>query len=138
MKKAIIFSTLYLFIAPELFSQQNDPKPTLSHSDYSQKSKKQLKSAWVLAGTGTALIITGAIIKKSTEDQYSSFDGGRVLTRLGIVTGLSSIPFFILSAKNKKLAEKTTTFLKIESTPTIQGYSIKHNQFPALSVKIAL
>jgi hypothetical protein len=138
MGKTIFCSVLLLFITIDLFSQQTNPKQILSPLDYAQSSKKQQKTAWILAGTGTALMVTGAIITKSKEDQYSYFNGGGVISRLGLVTGLCSIPFFILSAKNKKLGRTATGYLKREEVPAIQGNGIVYKSFPALTVHFTL
>jgi HD-like signal output (HDOD) protein len=58
-------------------------------------------------GTGSAAIITGLIIDSSKGEGEESYTGG-FLEVGGVVCMLTSIPFFMGSAKNKKRAVTLT------------------------------
>ena len=73
MKKIIIcFSMLLLSVAS--YSQQTTTAiPTLSKTEYLQKSKKQKTTAWILLGVGTIAWVAGA---SKYMNQNDNKDGG--------------------------------------------------------------
>ncbi len=94
MRHFILLASSLLFFN-YVFSQSK------SKEYFLQKSKTQKTTAWILLSTGTAAIITGAIIDNSYKGEEQSFTGGFVEVG-GIICTLTSIPFFISSSKNKK------------------------------------
>lgn len=98
MKKTI-FSVVLLLLITKLFSQA----PTLSKDYYLKKSKTQKTIAWVMVGTGTALMVTSLFIKANNQNNDDGWlvDGWKIVFFPGMATTVASIPFFISSAKNK-------------------------------------
>ena len=94
MRHFILVASL-LLLCDCVFSQVN------TKDYYLEKSKKQKKTAWVLLGTGAAAIFTEAIADNSKRGTGQSLTGG-VMTLGGIISSLTSIPFFISSSKNKR------------------------------------
>ncbi len=92
----------------QLSSYEFDNHFFTSNNDYARKAKTQKIVAWVLAGAGAGLIATGFIVagqdKNDTGDVIDDTFGGAAYIASGAVLGLGSIPFFILSSKNKKKA----------------------------------
>lgn len=133
---------MILVVSAQTFSQQiTTTTPTLTKTDYLQKSKNQKTVAWVLLGGGTALVITGGILYESNTNRTGvsgAINGstGLSLVEIGLVSMAGSIPFFISASKNKKKA--MTTSFKMETAPIIQKNSFAQTSFPALSVKIKL
>ncbi len=86
----------------------NDTHLMMPMEDYAKKAHTQKVVAWVLAGAGVGLMTTGLIVAGKKKDDLSSVAddtvGGAVLITTGAVIGLVSIPFFIMSSKNKKKA----------------------------------
>ena len=68
-----------------------------------QKSKKQKTTAWILLGTGTALIITGVIMNNAHKGE-EGYHTGAMLEILGTSCALVSIPLFIGSSSKRKRA----------------------------------
>ncbi|MES2239028.1 MAG: hypothetical protein V4497_02085 [Bacteroidota bacterium] len=104
--KKIIFSLAILFFITNSFGQTQTT--SLSKEDYLQKSKLQKKSGWRLLGAGLGIAAIGGIIQLDNENQrHGSFDldfTGTYIAIGGGVISLISIPYFIKSSKNKKLA----------------------------------
>jgi hypothetical protein len=137
MKKITLFAML-LVLSVTSFSQQNNPSPTRTKEDYLLKSKNQKTTAWVLLGGGTALIGVGFLIGDGKESSFSSAATGVVMAGIGVLSIIGSIPLFIASGKNKRKGMALSAFIKMENTAMVQGYSMTHTSYPALSVKINL
>ena len=99
MKKVFLVLSCLLSLN-SIFSQ---PK---AKEYFLERSKKQNTTAWILLGTGAAAIVTGAIIDNAPRDEQS-FTGGFIEIG-GILCTLTSIPYFLSSAKNKKRARTLT------------------------------
>ena len=102
---------------------------------YLHKSKNQKKIGYILLGTGIALVAMGLIIQEKSfkaNGTFLNFDGlGYQFA--GVVSMLSSIPFFAWSVKNKR---KTIAITLINQNHFITNSSLisfKHQ--PALAVK---
>ncbi len=145
MKQIIILTLLLAFTAVS-FSQQIVQKKSLTKIDYLQKSKKQKTVAWILLGGGIGLIaITAAIPSEVTDygnpfdpfdDKYSnSWDLLAIPGALGI---LGSIPFFIVSGKNKRSANAVSFSIKRERASLARANSITNINYPALSLKLVI
>ncbi len=100
MKKIILLASCFLS-RNFIFSQAKAKEYFL------ERSKKQKTTAWILLATGSAAIITGAIIDSNIDNEVQSFTGGFIEVG-GIICTLTSIPFFISSSKNKKRAATLT------------------------------
>ena len=147
MCKAIFFTAL-VFIFMNVHGQQTAPAKPAPQLHYLQKSKKQKNAAWILLGGGTALMITGLVIPKGemTKDgfciswicdrEYKNDDLKAGLFLTGVISSLGSIPFFIMSGKNRKRAAALS--LKIEHKPQLFYQSLAYTAFPALKVKVNL
>jgi hypothetical protein len=146
MKKTIICAML-LIIATATFSQQTKSSPTLTKQDYLQKSKNRKKVARIMLGGGATLILTGIIIPKGevinggigvpqyqTEYKNDGIKGAFYLC--GTLSMLGSIPFFISSHHNKKMAAALS--FKNEIVPQIQKNSFVYTPVPSLILKISL
>ena len=85
-----------------------DRQFVMATEDYAKKAKTQKIVAWVFVGAGVGLMTTGFIVAGKDKDDLASVAddtvGGAVLITTGAVVGLASIPFFIVSSKNKKKA----------------------------------
>lgn len=122
---ALLISGLLVFNF--VFSQQKAKEYFL------ERSKKQKSTAWILLGTGTAAIITGAIIDNTQKREGQSFTGGFIEVG-GIICTLTSIPFFISSSKNKKRA--TTLTINNQRILLPQNNSFVLRDQPSLSLLI--
>lgn len=106
-----------------------------------QKSKNKKKVAWIMAGGGATLLLTGIIIPRGEIIRDSFFpeyknDGIKSSFALtGMLSMLGSIPFFISSHHNKK----KSAYLSLNNEPVLDihtsnlAYSI-----PCLSLKFKL
>ena len=107
--KTIILLVVFLSLAGETFSQDTT-KSNLTKEYYLQKSKNQKTTGWVLLASGTTAIVVGVLVMNagSKEDDFNSgfgdIFGGAIIATVGIVADVVSIPFFISSGKNKRLA----------------------------------
>lgn len=126
-----------LLSASQIHGQQNSE--LVNSSDfYLQKSKNQITTAWILLGTGTAMIIGGAATFESTwnDDSSSATDAGGVVLLAGVIVDLVSIPFFISAGKNKR---KVASFsLKFQENYLPRGVTPLNNRHLSLSVNISL
>ena len=147
--KKIVISTMLLAFAIASFGQLDTaPKPALMQADYLKKSKTQKTVAWIFLGTGVALFTGGMIAHYNHvnnpddfEDAIESafgYDNATAVAGLGLIVAGGSIPFFIVSSKNKKKAHAASVFIDIKKTQVLQGTAFHSQSFPALGVKIHL
>ena len=128
-----------------IFSQQT---PSVKKV-YLQKSKNQSKIAKIIIISGAATSLIGFTFPNGPRTGYVVYYGlsgftykndvlkaKLILSGLGVM--LSSIPFFIVSSKNKRKALSASTFLKLERMPVIQQTNFAYQAYPAISVKIGL
>src|SRR6516165_10255738 len=120
MKKTTIV-TMLLAIAAVSFCQQTIPKQDWKDSDYYKKSKNQKTAAWLLLGGGVAMFTGGMIAHfnyiNNQNDPFAEIDQvttGEVVAYCGVLVACGSIPFFILSSKNKKKAQAGSVFFDME------------------------
>jgi hypothetical protein len=141
MKKLIMIIAAGLFFF-ESFSQQVNPAPSLSKQDYLAKSKKQKTWAWVLLGTGTAMVVTGTIIAVSETEEFlyegggEGAEGGAVLIGTGVAVMAGSIPLFIASGKNKRKAAALS--LDFQKVRQVQNFAFVSKSLPSLTLKFNL
>ncbi len=106
--KTIILSLTLLFFMTKSFSQS----PAFFKNYYLQKSRNQKTVAWVLLGSGLGIEAAGGLVQLIYDKQHNDFLDfdftGAYIAMAGGVVGLSSIHFFISSAKNTRKARSLT------------------------------
>ncbi len=114
-----------------LFSQ------TKSGEYFLDRSKKQQKIAWILLGTGAAAITTGILIEAPERGtgNSQSFTGGLIVVG-GILSSLTSVPFFISSAKNKRRAISLS--IMNQRSRQFRGNTMVLRDLPSISLGISL
>jgi hypothetical protein len=145
MKKILILCLLLAFTG-NAFSQVDTAVSNSSiKTDYLKKSKNQKTIAWVLLGSGTALMITGALVSNNAveNDPLGTLYGvnkdantGAILFIVGGVAGLTSIPFFVAGSKNKQRALSVS--FKNESVPLLKKNALVHLSLPSVSLVLEL
>ena len=149
MKKITIFFVL-LAVSAATFSQQTNPAPTLTKQNYLKKSKSQKTIAWILLGTGTAMMVTGSVIwnnaaEENVNNAYDPFSAalapyattdGTVLTAAGLIVAAGSIPLFIIAGKNKRRAASVS--FKNQFVPQINNSGYVNRTIPSVNLKINL
>jgi len=135
--KYLIFLFICVVSSLQLLSQATDTTNDLKNL-YLKKSKSQKTTAWVLLGTGAAAITTGLIVSgtaSNNDDINSGYDQlatGGVVAIIGTAACLSSIPFFIASAKNKRRAMAVTSGIQQIMMPVKGGWA--YNMQPAIKI----
>lgn len=151
MNKIMAVVTL-LIVTTSSFSQHADTFNAFRKAEYLRKSKNQKTAAWVLLSGGVVLSVTGVVIynnaynKAMENDPFgtvlslgTNVDGtGAVMATIGTLAAAASIPFFIVSGKNKRKANSISTGFKMESMPAIQRASVFNRSYPAVSIKLGL
>lgn len=148
MKKMIVLSLLLAFGSVS-FSQQNVQKPKMTQANYLQKSKKQKKIGWILISTAAASFIAAAVIPKGDltgeiswpclcQDVYQNDDIKAVFALAGVVSAIGSIPFFIVSGKNKRKARAASVFINTQKQFIVQKQVFRNQSYPAIGIKISL
>jgi hypothetical protein len=153
MKK--IIPHLVLLVFPVVVFCQSTPNdiPAIK-TDYLKKSKNQKTAAWILLGGGSALTITSALMAapKVSEDYGNALAGvftaepapennytaENILLIAGVASMLSSIPLFIASKKNKRIAMNMSANIKMENARMLQYHSFVQTSYPAIAFKINL
>jgi len=137
---------ILLMLNADVFSQQQNPVQPPVSQDYLKKSKKQKKAGWILLGGGVVLIATAAIIPRGdleydgitvgpySSDKYQNDGIKSGFLIAGGITALGSIPFFIVSHKNRKRAASVS--LKMEKAVYIYKQNFAATQFPAVRMKM--
>ena len=144
MKKNIICLLLITWSVASFSQQTTTSKPPLTKADYLKKSKSQKTGAWLLVGGGVAMMAIALTIpiKESNDPfvmMYNGYTGGgAILSLIGALSALGSIPLFIASARNKRVANRTTAFFKMEAIPVVGQTGFVSRPYPALAIKINL
>ena len=122
-----------------LYLIQNPGKHVETKEFYLHKAKNQNTTAWIFLGGGTAIAIIGAIGFDANFDIWSSDQGKANRTDIfgfmiltGIVADLVSIPFFISSHHNKKIASIISLGNQKSYSPYINSYSMN----PTFALKV--
>jgi len=111
--KTFIFLTVFMILSTNLWSQNTNVVST-SKEYYLQKSSNQKKTGWILLGGGAVLATIGGI---GFGENFGIFtdsataDGYGFMFLTGIISGLSSIPFFISSGNNARRAATITFYV---------------------------
>lgn len=143
MKKTFVLLTL-LCVALASFSQP--ATDTVFTKDYFlKKSRTQKTIAWGLLAGGTAMAVVGAIHSDiidlgGDENEWGSgesgLDAADVLFIGGVVADLTSIVFFVNSAKNKRRAAAISFGGQKLSLPQPGRFTARTQ--PAVIVRVAL
>ncbi|WP_148041479.1 hypothetical protein [Kaistella daneshvariae] len=102
-----ILLILVITISQFSFAQQQN----ISHdtNTYLKKSLKQKRTANILAITGGALFLSGAIITGSDQNDFLISQQqflGLAISAAGIISGLISVPFYVAASKNKSISRR--------------------------------
>ncbi len=134
---------LLLFVLSlQATSQQTTITNEKLQIDYQKKSTSQKTIAWILAGTGVTTVIISIATFDGTEIFYSLAGNNKPINRFGALffggsaVALSSIPFFIISGKNKRKAMSLS--FNIQQMPQLKQTSIAYCPIPSLKLKIRL
>ena len=148
MKKHLL-AVMSILVCIAASAQPTATKTPSVKTDYLKKSKSQKTAAWILLGSGVALVSTGFVIGMTEavgdltcilllcEEQQSS-NTGEIFFYTGLASMGGSIPLFIASSKNKRKAEQVAVLLKMEKSTCFQYQLFKQISYLALSVKISL
>jgi hypothetical protein len=106
------------------------------------KSQKQKTRGWGVFGFGTAMLVGGSAIAAIGADDSWNDDGneslkaGGVVAAFGLGAMVGSIPFFIASGKNKRMAA-TVSFNNMR-IPQMLNSGLVHKPMAAVSLKFNL
>lgn len=105
------------------------------------KSKKQKTTAWTLLGIGGGIAATGGIVQLTHAQQDNGFLGldftGAWMAIAGGVVALSSVPFFISSAKNAREAATMAFNMQQIFLPNPNKLVTKYQPAFTLRIKLA-
>lgn len=107
--KPIIFISICLLLCGNTFSAQVKQQDSIRISNiYFEKYQRQKKTANIILGTGSVLILSG-LVAFATDDRTEGrlfFSTNQIvgvtLVTFGITSVLVSVPFYISAAKNKR------------------------------------
>jgi hypothetical protein len=132
MKKLLFLTVIIITIAPIVYSQSDSVRQEQANkmfkNDYYLKGKRQIQTAFVLAGTGVALGALGiALFPKDYLDLSetgSNNDSQAAIASLLFIGGagllISSIPCFILGGINKHKAKMLLRPEKLSISPNLK------------------
>lgn len=120
----------FLFALPLTMNGQQNNSTEIN--EYLEKSNRQRKTGNVLLITGGTLILSGVIVgvtgNKNRSFIISQSDiAGASLVTLGLLSGLTSVPFYISANSNKKKSLKispSTAFIPVHSMNSQQIYPV--------------
>jgi hypothetical protein len=104
-----------------------------------EKSRLQKKVGKILLGAGAGLFVIGAVIPRGDHiaDHYPErhyYDRLKsVLMKVGVITSVASIPFFIVSKQNRK--RSASIGIGVEKTRRLAGENLSFIHIPALTFK---
>jgi hypothetical protein len=147
MKPVILI--VFLILALGGISQKPDSMKKESFEYYNKKSSSQKTAAWIFVAGGTTLMISGVIVasNQAVNELVNLFEpnppekqsaADEILFFTGLAGVITSVPFFISSAKNRKKAEMFRTSFRIQSItyPGLVTGSKKYYPSLALSVRL--
>jgi len=92
---------LNLHATAAVLGQTERLPPVQTKEYYLKRSKRQKNTAWIILGSGIALIGTGIVIAAHQKEPEHAGVALVLVSGPGIVTSLVSIPFFISSGRSK-------------------------------------
>lgn len=127
MKKVLSLLFVMMF-ALTTFAQQ-------AKTDYLKKSKKQKTTAWMMLVGGTVVGIVGlSKINLAGSDEPINNTPGTIMFFTGLGSSIASIPLFIASKRNKKLAMNLS--VRPGVIPVFPGVNQEQKPQTVLSLKI--
>lgn len=123
------------------YAQLNDSTYRESvKKEYLRKSRNQRTTGFILLGVGAGLALTGAIIFNSSKDDIDQVlvetTSGAGLVTVGMISGVASIPFFIMSASNNKKAKTLSAGISFEKIMNNEARVPYPDYYPALTARI--
>ena len=109
--KKITICIMYLVISLASFGQQSKSAPIFK-DDLLSKSKNQKTGAWILLGSGVALIITGLLVGNRKEASFVDAGAGLLIGGAGVVSTIVSISLFTKYSRNKRKAAESAVATK--------------------------
>jgi hypothetical protein len=153
MKHILLSLNLLILLTFSSTAQDRLPKGSYGEAQhlkeqeyFLEKSNNTKTVAWLLAGSGAALAVTGYLVNHNNNDNsenWSNAFASAIGTTLAIASGVlmvgGSIPLFFESRHYKRKAMRgTSAFLKAEKTPVPLRAGTVTNFFPAVGIKIVL
>ncbi len=128
-----IFFLILLMLSPVLLFAQEEA-PTALHLELAAKSERQYKNGMRFMIAGASLTIINWIIPNSYDYQSGRDNSGlkAALGTTGSLAFLASIPFFLESGSNGRLAGKLGLTNQALHSPVTRG------AFPAVGIRIPL
>ena len=123
---------LALLFSANLFSQEQNNHDEINR--YLQKSNSKRKTANVLLISGSGLLLTGVVVANSGSSNKGilNFSGTQLagfgISTLGVLTALSSVPFYISAGHNKSKSRKIY--------PQLGNFKTPENNYVTAGLKI--
>jgi hypothetical protein len=109
--------------------------PLNAREDYLRRSKRQKTTAWILLGTGIALMVSGFIAASAQDEGVDAGIALIFITGPGIISSLVSIPFFIASARNKRKAMNVSPAIGLQRSPVLPS-ATGYRAYPAVGIAV--
>jgi hypothetical protein len=134
--KSVFFPICLLLVVNCALGQQTDRLPLLSCADYLQKSKRQKAGAWLLAGTGGAILLMtlGKTMIGQISNNPPAFPVFPVLLGAGSIVG--SISLFNASAQNRRMARDISVEFNMQRATIVQTAVLETKHFPTVALKM--
>lgn len=136
--KKIFIAALFLFSFSIIKSQNLSPANNIKLTDkelglkYLKNSRGLKIAGWSLLAGGIILSAVG--VNESSQDIFSPNTGGETIALVGTILALSSIPCFIVGAKNKGRAE---ILLRNENIMLSYKHA-RYTNFPSVAIAFKL
>ena len=142
----LVCTMVLLLVTVNIFGQKSGSQISFSKQDYLEKSKNQKKTGTILLISGAVLIATAFIIPRGEiveggtcigpycDYKYKNDAIKSVFGVAGVASALGSIPFFILSKKNKQ--RSVSLNLNVRDAFQLSGAIAATTLFPGLQLKI--
>ncbi len=141
----VLLLAILLFSSQLAFTQTDSTAPSSSNlkNEYLEKSRKQQGWAWGLLiggaiASGTGMVIGFSQLNESFFEQSDESEFAAVLFIVGAASMLGSIPLFIASNKNKRLAESAGVSFDLEKWQGPRLSSAQQRNFPAIKIRIPI
>lgn len=137
MKKLLMTFLLILFVLPCTFGQQLNPEKRARQETYLEISHQQKKTWAIILGTGAAVTLIGFITyspPSSDPFDIGGSDFSYAATSIGIVTMITSIPFFISSGVNKRRAMRLSFNVAPQSYINSEVHQLALKPQPAIKI----
>ena len=132
--KGFLVATVIILLGTSISAQQE------TKQDYLRKSKNQKTFAWILAGGGTALVISGIGLMAANPDYVDSKTIGIALIGGGAAAITGGIILFSSARKNEQKgnAMAVQLHLKMKQAKTYRNTRLVNNSYPALALSVTI